>query len=153
MDPQKLSQLDPKLREAYQRVMGTVIPEPQAPAVQAQTPAPPTPPAPDSIPTPQPTTPAEQPAIPSPTEPIQPAAPEIRVTPITEPDIPPPQPPTQTANFDQMNSEAAIQTQTPAVKKKRVFMPILIVLGIVVFVVIYALIWTKIFNLKLPFFG
>ncbi|KKQ36924.1 MAG: hypothetical protein US55_C0048G0010, partial [Candidatus Levybacteria bacterium GW2011_GWC2_37_7] len=39
MDPQKLSQLDPKLREAYQRVMGTVIPDSQTPA-QTQPPLP-----------------------------------------------------------------------------------------------------------------
>lgn len=29
MDPQKLSGLDPKLREAYQRVMGTTLTQPQ----------------------------------------------------------------------------------------------------------------------------
>lgn len=125
MDPQKLSQLDPKLREAYERVMGT-------------------PSTPDPIPPPQPIPPVEQPAIPSPTEPIQPVASETPVTPITEP---------ATTNFDQMNSEAATQTQTPAVKKKNIFMSILIVLGIVVFVAIYTLIWTKIFNLRLPFLG
>ena len=51
MDPQKLSQLDPKLRDAYQRVMGTAIPQPQAP-VQSQSPMP-TPPIPTS-PTPNP---------------------------------------------------------------------------------------------------
>ena len=52
MDPQKLSQLDPKLRDAYQRVMGTPIPQPQAPQSQpvsqpqpAITPEPPVQPA------------------------------------------------------------------------------------------------------------
>lgn len=41
MDPQKLSQLDPKLREAYQRVMKTSVSQQQAPSMQSQTPPPP----------------------------------------------------------------------------------------------------------------
>lgn len=129
MDPQKLSQLDPKLREAYQRVMGTTIPEPQVAPVQAQTPPttppmpyptpapmpqpepepapmptptieePPTTSEPQSIPTPQPTIPEPQPAIPQP----QPPIPEPTSTP--EPVIP--QPAAQANNFVQMNSEVA----------------------------------------------
>ncbi|MDP2585609.1 MAG: hypothetical protein Q8P29_01880 [Candidatus Levybacteria bacterium] len=87
MDPQKLSQLDPKLREAYQRVMGVVIPKPQSPTAQAQTPLPdeasakagtPIPsisqPEPESIPTPTPTS-----------EPI----PAPKIEPVAEPQAPP----------------------------------------------------------------
>lgn len=40
MDPQKLAKLDPKLREAYDRVMGTSIPQPQNPSMQTPPPQP-----------------------------------------------------------------------------------------------------------------
>ena len=141
MDPQKLSQLDPKLREAYQRVMGTPIPQP---------PPPPPMPAPDPNPSP---TPEPQPAIPQP-EPVPTPQPAI-----------PQQPTVQPTNFVQMNSEVATaqsspnfstpapmsQGQTMAVKKKNGMMPILIGVAALFFVVIYTLFWTKIFNFKLPF--
>lgn len=164
MDPQKLSQLDPKLRDAYQRVMGTVIPEPQVPAAQTQTPttppAPPTPPTLDPIPAPKP-----QP-IPQP-EPIQtpvaepaPTIQEPSPTPITPPaEIPPAIPqPVETLNSEvtasaptagNLNFTAPIQTQTTTVKKKNGKM--LILFGIVglTFIVVYALFWAKIFNFKL----
>lgn len=137
MDPQKLASLDPKLREAYQRVMGTPIPKTQTP------PPPPKPTAdPNQNPTPEPQPepfPTPQPAIPT--------------------------PPTQASNFVQMNSEAATpptsqnfitpspmpQSQTITVKKKNGMMPILIGIAGLVFVAIYTLFWTKIFNFKLPF--
>ncbi|MBI4096457.1 MAG: hypothetical protein HY425_01940 [Candidatus Levybacteria bacterium] len=161
MDPQKLSQLDPKLRDAYQRVMGTVIPDPPVPAPQP-TPQPEPTPAPIAEPAPA----IEEPAVP-PAEP--PAAPSIPQQPISEPELTiNPQP--QAANFVQMNSEisaapdvAAVpdsnfampaQAQTATIKKKsNALMPILFVIAGVVFIVIYALFWTKVFNLKLPFLG
>lgn len=122
MDPQKLSQLDPKLRDAYQRVMGTVIPEPQAPVAQAQAstpppapPVPPTPPTPDPIPIPQPT-PQPEP-IPTPVVEPVPAVQEPSPVPAVPPVQPPPaipqpvesqpaiNPQPQNSNFAQMNSE------------------------------------------------
>lgn len=158
MDPQKLSQLDPKLRDAYQRVMGTTIPEPQAaPVQQAQTP-PQTPnpaPAPPPMPQPEPTPiPTIEDPITQPTEP-----------PVSQPQPLTPEPSVQTSNFVQMNSEVAAapsspnfsapapmpQAQTMTVKKKNSMMPILIGVAALIFVVIYALFWTKIFNFKLPF--
>lgn len=177
MDPQKLSSLDPKLRDAYQRVMGTTIPQPQAAPVQAQTPPPPPVPTPDPTPAP---TPAPQPEpTPAPTPTIEePKAPSIQ-PPISEPTpaiptptIPTPQPaipqqpPVQASSFVQMNSEvpapaaaptvspnfvAPIQAQTIAVKKKSMMMPIVIVFASLVFIAVYTLFWTKIFNFKLPF--
>lgn len=122
MDPQKLSQLDPKLREAYQRVMGTVIPEPQVAPIQTQAPLPA-----DSafvvtsakeaasakagtpIQTPQP---QQQPKpIPTPnTEPTVPQTPidqkrEPFFIPQPTPTNPEPTPTQQTSNFVQMNSD------------------------------------------------
>ncbi|MBI2613245.1 MAG: hypothetical protein HYW62_00515 [Candidatus Levybacteria bacterium] len=201
MDPQKLSQLDPKLREAYQRVMGTPVPQPQtqppSPAfgvasprgepIQTQTLTPPaggtTPPMPNPTPAP---TPMPQPE-PIPTQPIQPPpAPTNEPEPISEPQpsIPEPQPaihpqpepiptpdlaiPTQpqASNFVQMNSEVTAspssanfsapqpqpQAQTIAIKKKSgIMIPILFGIAGLIFIVIYTLFWTKIFNFKVPF--
>lgn len=180
MDPQKLSQLDPKLRDAYQRVMGTPIPQPQVtPAsatlqrgepIQAQTPPPPPPPTPAPTPTPTPPPPVApvEPPIAPPTPPTQP-------NPISEPQsaIPtetpaiPIQPPAAQNNFVQMNSEVAappaatiaaspnfvepVQVPTATLKKKNMMMPILIGIAGVIFIVVYTLFWTKLFNFKLPF--
>ena len=177
MDPQKLSQLDPKLREAYQRVMGTPIPQPRGePAspkiqrgepIQAQTPPPPAtsdvvpagghmPPMPDptTTPLPQPESVSEpQSAIPQP-DPVPPLEPAIS-----------PEPPVQASNFVQMNSEVAAapsqnfaqptpiaQAQTMAIKKKSgIMMPVLFGIVGLASIAIYTLFWTKIFNFKLPF--
>lgn len=185
MDPQKLSQLDPKLREAYQRVMGTPIPAPQAQPIQAQTPPPPPPmpdptpiPTPIPEPTPTPTPPIEEPPT-APEPAIAPPASEPQSIPTPEPAIPEPQPaipqpqpltpepaiptpPAQANNFMQMNSEVAaapsqnfaapaLQAQTIALKKKNGMMPVLFGIVGLVFIVVYTLFWTKIFNFKLPF--
>jgi hypothetical protein len=128
MDPQKLSQLDPKLREAYQRVMGTTIPEPAAPN-QAPAPAP-----------------------------LQPTPPVAQPQPVTNPQAAPepaiPQQPT--SNFVQMNSTVAAipadQAQSGTVlKKKSGLMPVLFIIAGLIFVGIYTLFWVKIFNLQVPF--
>ena len=176
MDPQKLSQLDPKLRDAYQRVMGTPLPQvqpasPRGEPIQAQAPPPPaggpTPPMPDPTPTP---TPSPEPPAPIPTPHIQepPTAPPPTIQPPTpEPSIPTPQPaiPTPPArnNFVQMHSEVPSssanfsapmsmpQGQTLAIKHKNGMMPILIGLASVIFLAVYTLFWTKVFNFKVPF--
>lgn len=177
MDPQKLSQLDPKLREAYQRVMGTVIPKPQSPPAQTQTPPPINkPPIPDPISTP-PAQPQPEPATPPATQPKPFFIPQPPTNP--QPEAPPagePTPqssiPTQsTSNFTQMNSEVAApsvtatvpvltpnfttpasQTQTAVLKKKgNMLIPAMIVITILVFIVVYGLFWARIFNLNLPF--
>jgi len=83
MDPQKLAQLDPKLRDAYQRVMGTTIPEPPAAPSQTQTPSPADkPPATDPISTPQPQPQPEPNPAPSPI--VEPTP----ITPTEEPSVP-----------------------------------------------------------------
>jgi len=128
MDPQKLSQLDPKLREAYQRVMGTTIPEP---AVPNQAPA---------------------------TAPLQPTPPVTQPQPVINPQAAPepaiPQQPT--SNFVQMNSTVAAipadQAQSGTVlKKKSGLMPVLFIIAGLIFIGIYTLFWVKIFNLQVPF--
>lgn len=163
MDPQKLSQLDPKLREAYQRVMGTPLPQvaPASPAgepIQAQTPPPPPIPTTNPIPNPAPEPEPEPQPIPTP----QPSIPQ----PVSQPkDAITPEPPVQPANFVQMNSEvpaspsqnfttpapmAAVQTM--AIKKKNgMMMPILFGIAGLIVIAVYTLFWAKIFNFKLPF--
>ena len=94
-------QLDPKLREAYDRVMGTVV-----------TPPPPANPEPVSIP------------------PVQPVM----------------QQPAQTVNVQSPTTEKAAQ-----IKKKRKVSPLIIVLGVIIFLAVYAVVWVKYFGLTVPF--
>jgi hypothetical protein len=132
MDPQKLSQLDPKLRDVYQRVMGTTIPEVKVSPVQTPTPPLPTeasakpdnpnpvpPTQPQADPTPiQPLIPEPQPVtppIPSPIPQSQPA-----INPQSEPQaIPTPEPisaqQATSSNFVQMNSEVAAAPTAAAI--------------------------------------
>ena len=140
MDPQKLSQLDPKLREAYQRVMGTPIPEPE--------------------PTPTPTSTIQEP----PTAPqTESSMPQPKSVPTPEAPMPQ-QPPAQAANFVQMNSEVAAtpsstnfatpapQAQTITLKKKNgIMVPILFGIAGLIFIAVYTLFWTELFGLKVPF--
>lgn len=123
MDPKKL---DPKFKEAYERVMGAnfsaqpaapqpVTPQPAAP-VQSTPPPPP-------IPAAQPTGPAPLPIA------GQPAP------------IPQPQP----AGFTGQSAGSGVP------RKKKGMSPVMIAAGVIIFFLIYTIIWVKIFNLSLPF--
>ncbi|MBI4089429.1 MAG: hypothetical protein HY424_01820 [Candidatus Levybacteria bacterium] len=162
MDPQKLSQLDPKLREAYQRVMGASVSQPQA---QPPTTIPTTPAQPPNLTSTSPVKPQSiSTSIPiedkTPFNPIKP--PEPPVQPKPAPQSIPQNPSPQTISFDQMNSEVSSpsspnftqpepQAKIIPVKKKNKFMPILIGIVGLVLIAAYTFLWTKIFNLKLPF--
>ena len=167
MDPQKLAQLDPKLRDAYTRVMGTTIPEPQAASTQIQIPVPPTlDPTPTQQPQPKPEPmPTAAESTPSPIVEPTPTV-ETPTTPPIEP-ISQPAPAQQASNFVQMNSEvpaapavtvtpnfsSPVQAQAVVVKKKsNVLMMAIAGIAVLVFIVIYSLFWARIFNFKLPFF-
>lgn len=105
MDPKNLSQLDPKLREAYERVMGVSSPQQQASAGSAPMTSPITPtndPQPMADPAPhQPQQPlSQEPSQPNPIEPIptvDPApsgsSPEQASPSVFGVDVPPPPPP------------------------------------------------------------
>lgn len=178
MDPQKLSQLDPKLRDAYQRVMGTVIPEPQVKSDLTQAPPPSPTSIPDPTPQPQPQPEPEPASIPTPQPkpiptPVAEPEPFFKPQPVSEPSpaINPQSEPPPASNFVRMNSEIpaaapsaptpppiqnfaapAPQAQTIALKKKSgMMMPVLFGIVGLVFIAIYTLFWTKIFNFKLPF--
>ncbi len=165
MDPQ-LAKLDPKLQETFNRVMNTPVPPPSVkPLVQtppsgmptvaapaspdgsqggppsAATPPPIVPPTPVQ---PQPEMPAEQ------TPNVNPA----ETNPTDETTQPEPQSepqkvvvvPQQTAQIDSANSQVFSSK-----KKAGKVSPVIVVLGMTVFFLVYTLIWVKVFNIKLPF--
>jgi len=111
-------QLDPKLKEAYDRVMGTVVTPPQHSEQ-----APPTPPPP----TPEPVAPVANPvAAEQPAE--HPAAATMVASPSAQP-----------------------TTKVVKEKKKRKVSPIIIVLGVIIFLAIYGVVWVKYFGLTVPY--
>lgn len=126
MDPKNPTDLDPKLKETYERVMGTVIPNPpaQTPSDGAQ--------APQSKPTSEPiapnlaaqTNPAPIESVPS--ETFQPTF------------VPPP--------------AVSAQTQVFSTTKKSKISPFILVLGAIAFFIIYLIIWVKVFGLHFLFF-
>jgi hypothetical protein len=150
MDPQKLSQLDPKLRDVYQRIMGTQVSKPQpAPIPQQSEPVQEQtfmPPISQIQPQPQPF-PAQQP------QPVVPAQPSP-VFAQMNPQIPTPTPTmAASSNFAAPIVSATPQAQGMVIEKKGGSSIKFILFGILalIFLVIYTLFWTKIFNLKLPF--
>ncbi len=150
MDPASLSNLDPKLRETYERVMGTTTP--------AASDTPPTPPADGTT-----TTPIVEPA-PSTTDTTTP-------TPSTDTPTPPPVSPDELSTSaappapDSLARAEQPQTVTisqplPNPATSNVITPphghmglikVFYVLGGAVFFVIYIFFWLKIFNFNLPF--
>jgi hypothetical protein len=139
MDPQTQTNLDPKLKETYDRVMGTTTAPAggQPPAAAPSTP----PPAPQAAPVDANagTTP------PAAADASQNASSSIPQTPYTA---------------DNLSFQAAIQTpvntQVPlggvvAPRQSTSMLRILYIVGAVVFFVVYTFVWVKIFNLPLPF--
>lgn len=131
MNPQSANNLDPKLKETYDKVMGTST-QPAAPAPQSAAPAAP---APDQ----------NTQAAPPPADAAQNAAPTIPQAPYTA---------------DNLSFQAAIQqpatNQVPlgnvvAPKQPSSLLRILYIVGGVVFFVVYTFVWLKIFNIPLPF--
>jgi|WetSurMetagenome_2_1015567.scaffolds.fasta_scaffold387429_2 hypothetical protein len=160
MDPQKLSQLDPKLREVYQRVMGTPASPPVAPTTEANKPV------------------QTQNPLPSPPQNKLPANPQPIAEP--QPQFTPPEPSStipipkdsdfiqtyhQTPDLRQASTEdlptpTIVSASAPtgpapeaSVMEKKSGSTKFIIFGLIVLVVIavYTLFWTKIFSLSLPF--
>ena len=142
MDPQKLSQLDPKLRAAYDRVMGTNVPGPQAPvspqaeSIQTQTP-------------------------PQTFNPIPPPQPQSQSIPVPQP-ITPPQPTPNVAQTDAgmttpipsvaPSSELVVPFQGQEVEEKKNGKGLFILFLLILLIIIaaYILSWMKIIPYKLP---
>lgn len=139
MNPKNLNDLDPKLREAYEKVMGTNF-NPAGPSAEAsnQTPSA----QPQSQPLMQ-TQPADEPtpAIQTiPTQPPAPANPTPSPLPSQNPFVQTPEPPPTV--FTQTDTLPKEQNS-----KKLNFMPIIFVIGGAIFFAAYAVIWAKLFGL------
>jgi hypothetical protein len=133
MNPKSVNDLDPKLKETYERVMGTSF----APAS----------PNPAPVQTyPVQTTVAEQnpvsnfsPMPPSPQQPSIEPAPEM--PPLQVPQIPNP--------FQEVQAPPATVLVNGATitKKKSILKPLLLIVGGIIFFVAYGVIWAKVFGL------
>lgn len=148
MDPKKNpQQLDPKLKEIYDRVMGTQVkaaaahetkkePEPQKPHEIQSTPV-------HISPQPAPTAPA------MPTQPSMPVAHAAQQTVMTA------QPPQATATDLQQKASSGFVAgghgNNTDGKSGSSVSPVLLVLVGIVFFIVYAIFWIKIFAIPLPF--
>jgi len=122
MNPKTVNDLDPKLKETYERVMGTSL----TPLNTASAPAGPT----------QAT--ISQEPVTAPTAPIKPA-PEMVASPQAT------KPTTSTAGI--VIPQASTFKSTAITKKKQSLKPLLIITGGVIFFIAYGVVWAKIFGL------
>ncbi len=157
MNPKSTANLDPKLRETYERVMGTALPKtPPTGQTQPQTSQHPTS-VPEAAPSnapklqvqevePEPLT------IPTPDLPLP-----LKKEPILNEMVQSPESPVFNSKknaYESKESSAptpsatnANPTQTLSSKKKNKVMPIFLTLGGLVFFVLYGVIWAKVFGL------
>lgn len=158
MDP-KTANLDPKLQAAYDRVMGTAMPQtastaPQPVQTTQQTPSQT---APQTVPATsvaaQPETSSPQPLV----TPPMPQAPQPSQTPVTpmemtaaKPEIAKAPQPMASGVHTIASSGFVAQGDGQTKKKSFISTPILF-MAAVVFFVIYALFWMRFFNVKIPF--
>lgn len=144
MNPKSVNDLDPKLREVYERVMGSNF-TPKSSAQAQNTPQPPAQPQADPQPlapnpSPEPNTPLMQTTQvftqnPQPLEPA-PAQPE------------PEKQETQSPPSDPASIFTQSPSSTPTPQKKKLNMlPILFAVGAIVFFGAYIIIWAKVFGL------
>jgi hypothetical protein len=145
MDPNKnLPGLDPKLKEAYERVMATSLPANQTPAA--------TPPSPVQ-PQPEPVTP--QSSTPPVTAPVTPSTPHIPQPTPEEPAphaIAPHPMPMTTAGPKQASSGSTFVANTgTATPGKSKISPVILITAGAIFFVVYTLFWLRFFNVALPF--
>lgn len=123
MEPKKYSQaLDPKFKEIYDRVMGTSV----TPSIKPQETTPPKPV--------------------SPTVPVKSIQPEPFLSkPFAKSDL------ASVASNETFAKTVSVSQNQPQRTKKNIKLYILIILGGLIFFVLYTFIWIKLFNLKLPF--
>lgn len=133
MNPKSVNDLDPKLKETYERVMGTALSSAPTQPDQPQRPMQTT--VVEAIQPVTPTTPMQQPVdMPNP-------GPEM---------VQSPQLPLTGSNpfAGTVSPPTTVMAEVPAVKKKNNFlMPVLFVLGGIIFFAAYAVIWAKVFGL------
>lgn len=124
MDPKGLPNLDPKLKEAYERVMSTSISS-SAPSAPTTASAP--------TPAPQATAPAQ--AAPTPAA--------VASSPVAAP---------QPTSIPQSTSASTfVAGNTPAASSGSKISPVLLVIAGIIFFAVYTLFWLRFFNIPLPF--
>jgi hypothetical protein len=155
MDPKAINNMDPKLKETYDRVMGTATPQ-QAAVAPTQIPV--TPAAPAMSPLNANAAPMMGPqAAPMPTDMPAPASPLGGPADTGGSTIP-----TSPYTPDNLRFQAAIQSPmaaapaqavagAPIVQQPSSMLRILYIVGSVVFFIVYTFFWVKIFNLPIPF--
>ncbi len=144
MNPKSVNDLDPKLREAYERVMGSNF-TPKSSSQAQNTPAEPGQPQQN----PQPAAPTPSP---EPNTPLMQTAQVFTQNPV--PSEPTPQQPEPAKQETQSppSDPTSIFTQSPSTapvsqKKKLNMLPVLFAIGAVVFFGAYVIIWAKVFGL------
>lgn len=157
MDPKNLNQLDPRLKAAYDRVMGTDLSTsnaPQAPNPNPQSPIVEPTQAPQfgtqNVPPAQEQAPQYSPP-PLDSQPPTPAPPPVY---LDTSSVPTPAPSVVPPVYQSFNSETGSQPQAPETatvhhsSRFSVSTPILVVLGIAFFIA-YAVLWIMVFGIKL----
>jgi hypothetical protein len=134
MNPKAPANLDPKLKETYERVMGTSFAPTAAPTqprpVQTTVVQ-----EPESATLPQPAIPAQL----LPIDVANPAGPEM----VQSPQMPTTGDPFKTAEVPPAN----VMMKGTTAKKKNFLMPVLLMVGGLIFFIAYAVIWAKVFGL------
>ncbi len=135
MNPKMPSDLDPKLKETYERVMGTsfapATPSPQPRPVQTTV-----------VQEPQPIAAAQPMAV------APPSLPPIDVANPAPEMVPSPQTPKSGDPFKGFEPPpATVIMKETTTKKKSLLMPILLMVGGLIFFIAYGVIWAKVFGL------
>jgi len=138
MNPKGINDLDPKLRETYERIMGTSIASSQ-PAAQTSAQAP-------AQPAPQPILKTET-VAPEPT--VQPGAPVTSPLPemVQSPQVFKASDPFKDIDPPPSEIIAKNGVVAPLAKKKRSLKPVLFVVGGIIFFVVYTLVWAVVLGL------
>ncbi len=149
MDPKTLPNLDPKLKEVYERVMGSSVtqtpPVPVVPPAQTQ---PPVNSAPPSQPTPPPQPNLQSPP-PSTQKPLNNTDQELHATQVFNPHLNSGRPKLEASPAPA--SVSAVKTTGVETKgKSKIGAPVLALMGIV-FLILYAIFWVSFFKVRLPF--
>lgn len=165
MDPKNSSTLDPKLKETYERIMGTPVPATPTPTdAPAATPVPGNPATDPSVPqinvNPTPSAPATPAISPEPATPIisptyAPMGAPAQIQPADQPD-PVSSLPEQHTVLQQATPIAAMVAKPGVViggktEGKSGMLPILLGVGAIIFLIVYTFFWVKFFNFPLPF--
>lgn len=136
MDPKASAQLDPKLQEAYDRVM----------SMQIETPANPQPAQTAPLAQQMPPSPVSQnTTMNTPNQPIQNPMPQVMPAPDEMVKTPSPL-------IDTVENNVSVKPQSFVAKGSGLQVsPVILVVGAVAFLIVYTVIWIKVFNLPVPY--